>query len=204
MELLRERERHYAMDVEDVKKTMRRIVGDVELTAGACHKGITEMLRTSYFPVLPRLLFERGIAPNVWFQETRLSSPGLSYDLIRYCLKVDPQKGIQKLRRMRLPFEGVSRVDESIYQALQWRKLIDNLSNYSVAIRDLGLVWYLDVLSEDEEVLLIAAEDLDFHLDEIDERIRGLVEHLNEEISEQRGKEKQPLVKWDAVFRLPI
>ena len=173
-----------------LKEKIRKVMRDPELMAGVCYTGIAEMFKTSWFPILPRILIEKGVAPNEWFGATQQSSPGLSLSLIECCFGVSPVRTIKRLKSMGLPYEKVGAISKYFSKIIDWEGLLESLSEHSETIRDLGLLWYLSIILSSGEEVLEMARELGILVDEIDARVRQVEKLLNEKTSLRVGKER--------------
>jgi hypothetical protein len=191
-------------DVKGLRENLLRILTDPELAVAACYTGITRMLRTSNFPVLPRVLIEDGISPSDWFKETFESSRGLSAQLIERCFKIDLRGAIARLKAKKLPCEEYGTATGRILNVLNWSDLMPILTSDPSLLRNLGLLWYVDGLCEEESDFLEMVGDLVIDLSKLDEQIQELAFKLEEEVLIQVGRNKQPKVKWSDVVRIPL
>jgi len=187
----------------DLRRLFKKIQENQDLLAAACHKGLTRMFQTSYFPVLPRVLVNNGVSPMEWFRETFELSRGFSTQLVGYCFKTDLHVANEKMKKEGLPYEESGKVSGRIPKILKWSELFPILVSESSLLKDLGLIWYLDSLCDEETEWVMGIGDL-VNLPNVIERVRKLVCKLEEKTMIREGEEEQPIVRWGDVFRLPL
>jgi len=190
-------------NLTEFKKTLLKIKGDRDLLAAACHKGLTRMFQTSYFPVLPKILIDNGISPMDWFKTTFELSKGFSTQIIEYCFKIKLHKANEKLRREGLPYEEPGEVSGSIPKILKWSKIFPILVSKQSLLEDLGIIWYLDTICNNEIEWITIIDGL-IDLSKVIEKVRKLADKLETITLIREDNEEQPIVRWRDVFRLPL
>jgi hypothetical protein len=193
----------YDKQIDSLKEIFIKIERDSDLLAAACHKGLTRMFQTSYFPVLPKVLVANSVSPMEWFRKTFELSRGFSTQLIEYCFKTELHTANEKLKKEGLPCEEPGEVSGRIPRILKWSELFPILISESSLLRDLGLIWYLDGLCDEEAEWIASIGDL-VGLSKLIERVHRLAYKLEEKTLIREAGEEQPIVRWSDVFRLPL
>jgi len=191
-------------------RVLREILKDQRLIAAACYTGISKMLRTSCFPILPKVLIDKGIPPNKWFEGVYLSVPGLSASLVERSLKVNLKDGIRMMRDRGFPCEelkGQKEIPSYIKEILRWDQIELPM------LKELGLIWYIDVLldvneiSEEQRVteMIEAANILNIDLDKLESEVLSYAKRLESDKDNilTRAGERQPVIRWSDVIRCP-
>jgi hypothetical protein len=187
----------------DLRELCIKIQRDRDLLAAACHNGLTRMFQTSYFPVLPKVLVNNGISPMDWFSKIFELSRGFSTQLIEYCFKTELHSANEKLKKEGLPYEEPKEVSGRIPRILKWSELFPILISESSLLIELGLIWYLDGLCDEEAEWIADIGDL-INLPKVIEGVHRLVQKLEEITLIREAGEEQPIVRWRDVFRLPL